>query len=156
MVTSTQKPIAFMRDLSDHLAKRFPASAAGLNSIRQAFDANGMPEIFISHNGNEAAGQPVVLVKISQIDMVSKDVFGNSLLAYTPLLLQVNYELGAAGNQTYVSHADLAVVSFEAIKTGIRFQKSENANGTAVTDANLATATVIADLDELYWPTKNP
>jgi len=155
MITSTAKPIAFIRDLADHLAKRFPAGAAGLNTIRQAFDANGMPEIFISHNANEAAGQPVLLIKISQVSMVSPDVFGNVGLAYTPLLLQFNYELASSGD-SIVSHADMAKAEFESIKTAIRFQKSENANGTAVTDANLATATVVADLDELYWPTKNP
>jgi len=117
-----------------------------------------MPEIFISHNGNEAEGQPVVLVKISQISMVTPDVFGNVGLAYTPLLLQMAYEVQATPHlgDSFVTHSDLAIVEFETIKTAIRWQKLEVANGTAVTDAALAGATVVADLDELYWPLKNP
>lgn len=158
MIVNTAKAAALMRDLSDKLAKRLPAGAAGLNTIRQAFDANGMPEIFISHNGNEAAGQPVVYVRIKQIDAVSKDVFGNAMNAYAPHQLQTAVELQATPNigNIFVAHADLAAVEFEAIKTGVMWQHYELANGTAVTEANVNAATAIFSLDDLYWPLKNP
>ncbi len=158
MVVNNAKAVALMRDLSDKLAKRFPATAAGLNSIRQAFDANGMPVIYISHNGNEAEGQPVAFVRIAQIDAVSKDVFGNSLNAYAPHQMQTAWELQATPHigDTFVSHADIAAIEFEAIKTGVMWQKIELANGTAVTEANVNAATPVAALDELYWPLKNP
>jgi hypothetical protein len=52
-----------------------------------------------------------------------------------------------------VSHVDLITCEFEAIKTGVRSQLKEIANGTAVTAANIPAAAV-ADLDQLYWPTK--
>jgi hypothetical protein len=157
-ITSTQKPIAFIRDLSDHLSKRFPASASGLNTITQYFDANGMPGIVISHGGVVTTGNPVVVLKISQIPMVSPDVFGNTNgLAYTPLQLQMAWELGAAGNETWVAHSDLMTVHFEATKTGIQQFLFEAVNGTGASDATFAvSADQIVALDELYWPLKNP
>jgi hypothetical protein len=157
MITSTAKPIAFMRDLQDHLSKRFPSTAAGLNTITQYFDANGMPGIVISHNGVVTTGNPVVVVKISQIPMVSPDIFGNPLLAYTPLQCQVAWELGAAGNETWVAHSDLLTVTFEATKTGIQQLYYEAPNGSGASDATFAvSADLIVQLDELYWPLKNP
>jgi hypothetical protein len=155
MITSTAKPQAFIRDLSDHLSKRFPSTAAGLNTITQYFDANGMPGIVISHNGVVTTGNPVVVVKISQISMVSVDVFGNPLLAYTPLQLQIAWELGAAGNETWVATSDLMTVIFECVKTGIQQMYFEAANGAGASDATFA-GTPFVQLDELYWPLKNP
>lgn len=149
---STAKAQALSRDLADKLAKRF-AGGASINSVRQANDANGWPLLFLS-NGSEAAGQPVILIRIKGQDMVSKDVFGGSTSSYAPHTLEFNYELTAANNPIPVD-GDLWTAAFEAIKTGVRFQAKENANGTACTEANLATATVVADLEELYWPTKS-
>jgi len=155
-ITSTQKPQAFMRDLVDHLQKRMPSTASGLNTFRQAFDENGMPEVFISHNGVETAGNPVVYIRILQISAVSPDIFGNPLLAYTPLQMQIAWELGAAGNETEPATSDLLNVFFESTKTGIQQVYFEIAHGTAVTEAAVNAATPVASLDELYWPTKNP
>lgn len=151
---STAKAIALSRDLADKLAKRFPSGGAGIDTVRQAFDANGWPMIFLSHLANEAAGQPVILVRIKGVDMVSKDIFGNATSAYAPHTLEFDYELTAANNPIPID-GDLFTAAFEAIKTGVRLQVKENANGTAVTEANLASATIVADLEELYWPTKS-
>lgn len=151
---STAKANALSRDLADKLAKRFPSGGAGIDTVRQASDASGWPMIFLSHLANEAAGQPVILIRIRNVDMVSKDVFGGSTSAYAPHILEFDYELTAANNPIPID-GDLWTASFEAIKLGARCQFKENANGTAVTEANLATATVVADLDELYWPTKS-
>lgn len=150
---SAAKAEALMRDLADKLSKRY-SNGPGLNSIRVANDANGWPMIFISRNGNEAAGQPVVAVRISNVDAESRDVFGNSIYAYAPHVLEVGYELAAANKPT-PSTADLAVVEFECIKTGIRFQLKEIAHATAVSEASLNSASVAADLEDLYWPTKS-
>lgn len=149
---STAKAVALSRDLADKLAKRF-AGGASINTVRQANDANGWPMIFLS-NGNEAAGQPVILIRIKNVDMVSKDIFGNATSAYAPHTLEFDYELTAANNPIPVD-GDLFTAAFEAIKTGVRFQVKENANTVAVSEANLASATIVADLEELYWPTKS-
>ncbi len=153
---SNAKAIRLVQDIQDMLAVRLPASNAGLNSIRQAFDSNNWPYIVLSHNGNEAAGQPVVLIRISNVDAVSKDIFGNQTYAYAPHILELAYEIQATPNigNSFVAHADLAAVEFEAIKSGVRYQLKELANTTAVTAANVTAATATADLDQLYWPTK--
>lgn len=154
MITSNATPLAIMRDLADKLNKRF-AGNSGINGSRQAFDANGMPLLFLSHNGNEAEGQSVILIRIEQIDAVSKDIFGNSLNAYAPHLLQFAYEKNSAGAPIPSAH-DLDTAKFESIKTGVKYELVEIANGSAVTEANLNTAAAspVVDLDELYWPTK--
>lgn len=150
---SVAKAQALSRDLADKLSKRFAGSAA-INTVRQANDTNGWPMLFLSNNGTETAGSSVILVRIRNVDMVSKDIFGGQTFAYAPHTLEFNYELTAANNPI-PTDGDLFTAAFESIKTGVRFQVKENANGTAVTEANLATATVVADLEELYWPTKS-
>ncbi len=146
---STAKAIALIRDLADLLAKRSMA----INTIRQAFDAANWPYLILSVNGNEAEGQPVVLIRISNVDMVSKDIFGNQTFAYAPHILELAYEL-TAGGAPEVARGDLLTCEFESIKTGVRVQLKEIANGTAVTAAAVTAAAPVADLDQLYWPTK--
>jgi len=152
MITSPQKIQAIARDLGNRLAIRL-ASGAGLNTIRYAQDANGAPELFLSHGGNEAEGQPVVLIYLQQVPMVSNDIFGNPELAYAPSLSQVAYELNSAG-APIPAQADLLTIEFELIPFGMRQQLIQIANGTAVTAAAAEAATPVIDLDNLYWPTK--
>jgi hypothetical protein len=145
---STAKAEALLRDVADKLAKRFPTK-----TIRQARDANGWPMLFASASGNEAAGQSVIALRISAVDAVSKDVFGNALVAFAPHTLEVAYELTAA-NDPIPTDADVLTAEYEAIKTGVKIQLKEMANGTAVTAANMDAATPVVELEDLYWPTK--
>jgi len=160
---SNAKAIALLRDVADKLSKRLAfanPSGPGLNTVTTAFsapDAAGgtWPYLLITSGGNAAEGQPVVYVKISAQDMVSKDIFGNDTDSYAPHVLTFAYELtGAAGTNSIPSHADILACEFETIKTGVAFTLKELANGTAVTDANVTAAAVTATYDELYWPTK--
>lgn len=153
-MVSVAKANAVMRDLADKLAKRLPAGAAGLNTLRQTVDANGWPMLFISHNGSEAEGAPCAVIRIKAVDMVSKDVFGNGLSAYAPHTIELGYELTGAGAPE-ITAGDKAALDFEVIKTGIRYMLKEIANGTAVTETSLNAAAIVADLEELYWPTKS-
>jgi len=148
---STAKAEALMRDVADKLAIRFKGGAS-INSVRQAKDANGWPMLFLS-NGNEAAGQPVIALRIQAADAVSKDVFGNALIAFAPHALEVSYELTAVNNPI-PTDADLLTAEYEAIKTGVKIQLKELANGTAVTEAAMNAASASLELDELYWPAK--
>ena len=158
---SNAKAVALLRDVADKLSKRLAYSGLSVNSVSTAFsgaDAAGgvWPYLLISQNGNVAEGQPVIYVKISAQDMISKDIFGNDTDSYAPHNLFVAYELsGAAGTNPIPNHADIGAVLFETIKTGVRLNLVELANGTAVTDANVSAATPILAIDELYWPTKN-
>lgn len=151
---STAKAIALARDLADKLSKRYAGSAT-INTVRQAFDSSGWPLIFCSVGANEAEGQPVILIRISNPDMVSKDVFGGATNAYAPHILEMGYELTATSNKAFPSLADAAVAQSESIKTSCRYQLKEIANGSAVTAANLAATSPAADIDDLYWPTKS-
>lgn len=149
---STAKAEALLRDLGDKLKIRY-AGSASINTVRAAKDANGWPMLFLSVGGNEAAGQPVIGLRIMAVDAVSKDVFGNALIAFAPHAFEVAYELTATDNAIPVD-ADILKAEFEAIKTGVKIQLKELANGTAVTEANMNAATPSLEIEDLYWPTK--
>ena len=149
---STAKAEALLRDVADKLKVRYAGSAT-IDTVRAAKDANGWPMLFLSDAGNEAAGQPVIALRIKAVDAVSKDVFGNDLVAFAPHKLEVAYELAAANNPI-PTDADILIAEYESIKTGVAIQLKELSNGTAVTAANMDAASPAIELDELYWPTK--
>lgn len=150
---STAKAEALLRDVADKLKIRFAGSAT-IDTVRSASDANGWPMLFLSDAGSEVAGAAVIAIRIKAEDAVSKDVFGNALTAFAPHALEVAYELTAANNPI-PTDADILKAEFEAIKTGVKFQLKELANGTAVTAAAMDAATASAEIEELYWPTKS-
>lgn len=149
---SLAKADALLRDVADKLKVRLAGSAT-IDTVRAARDAAGWPMLFLSDAGNEAAGQPVIAIRIKAVDAVSKDVFGNDLVAFAPHKLEVAYELAAANNPI-PTDVDVLIAEYESIKTGVAIQLKELANGTAVTAANMDAAAVAIELDELYWPTK--
>lgn len=149
---STAKAEAIIRDVADKLKVRFAGSAT-IDTVRVSKDSAGWPMIICSDAGNEAAGQPVIAIRMKAADAVSKDVFGNDLVAFAPHTIELAYELQAANNPT-PSDADLATAVFETVKTGVRYQQKQIANTVAVTAAAMDAASAIADLDELYWPSK--
>lgn len=150
---SNAKALALVRDLKDRLDIRLKGGA-GLNQSREAFDSNNWPYLVISSGGNEAAGQPVILIRVSNVDAVSKDIFGNQTFAYAPHICELAYELNATARPIPAS-ADLIKCEFESMSMGARYQLKELANGTAVTAANASAASPAADIDPLYWPTKS-
>lgn len=150
---SVAKAEALSRDLASKLAKRFAGSAT-IDTVRQAKDANGWPMLFLSDGGTETASNAVIAIRISAVDAVSKDVFGNALVAFAPHVLEVAYELTAANNPIPID-TDILVAEFEAIRTGVAIQLKEIANGSAVTEANMNSAAIAIELDDLYWPTKS-
>ena len=151
---STAKASALMRDMADKLSVRLKYSHSNIDTVRPAIDANGWPMLFMSVAANEAEGAAVVAMRITAVNAVSKDVFGNDLIAFAPHILEVAYELGAAPGNFIPAHSDVFTVLWEAIRTGCHLQVKEVAAGTAVTEAAMNAATVITDLEELYWPTK--
>lgn len=150
---STSKAEALLRDVADKLKIRYAGSAT-IDTVRAAKDANGWPMLFLSDGGSEVEGAAVIAIRIKAEDAVSKDVFGNALIAFAPHALELAYELTAANNPI-PTDADLLKAEFEAIKTGVKFQLKEIANGTAVSEAAMDAKAVDAELDELYWPTKS-
>lgn len=153
MIVSPQKIQDIARDLESNLNVRFKNKSSGLNSVRLAYDSNGAPELFVSHGGNEAEGQPVALIYLQQISMVSNDIFGNAALAYCPSTSMLAYEKDANGKPLPVE-ADLDMLRWELFPFGMQYNLVEIANGTAVTAANALAASPVVSLDSLYWPTK--
>ncbi len=145
---STAKAEALVRDLAERLKKRFPAK-----TVRQARDAQGWPMVFISASGSEAAGQEVQAIRIKAVDAVSKDVFGNDLVAFAPHTLEHAYELAAANNPI-PTDADIYTVAWEASKLGVKTQLKEIANLTAVSEASMDATAAAVELDDINWPTK--
>lgn len=152
---STAKAEALLRDVADKLKKRF-AGSSSIDTVREARDSNGWPMLFCSDGGVEAAGNPVIAIRIKADNAVSKDVFGNDLVAFAPHTLEIAYELAdaATGKDIEPSRPDLLKAQYEALKTGVKVQIKEIADGTAVTAANMDAASAAVELDELYWPNK--
>jgi hypothetical protein len=144
---STAKSIAVMRDLKERIDFRIAASAT-IDTSRAAFDANGYPLLFLSDaTGGEGAGQPVILLRMKPVDAVSKDVFGNANVAFTPHTMEFAYELD--GGEAEPSRMDIMTVMQEVAKLGITIEIKEIADATAVTEAaiNAAAATKVLQYD---------
>lgn len=150
---STAKAEALSRDLADKLKKRFAGSST-IDTVREARDSQGWPMLFCSDGGLEAAGNPVIAIRIKAADAVSKDVFGNDLVAFAPHALEVAYELNVGATDSIPSEVDVLIAQFEAIKTGVKIQLKQIANATAVSATSMDAASVAVELDELYWPNK--
>jgi hypothetical protein len=153
MIKSLAKAEALSRSIAENLQKRYAGSST-IDTVRQARDANGWPMIFCSDGGVESASNPVIAIRIMNVDAVSKDVFGNDLNAYAPHTLEVAYELTAANNPI-PTDTDILKAEFESILKGVRLLLKELTNGTAVTAANMDAASAAADLEDLYWPNKS-
>jgi len=152
-IKSLAKAEALVRDLKEKLELRLKGAAAGrVDTVREAKDSDGAPYLVLSDNGTETAGNPVIFIRIKQIDAVSKDVFGNAMSAYAPHICELAYELDSS--EAEPSRLDIIKVMFELAQLGIRTQVKQIADGTAVTPANVDAATAAEDFDWIYWPTK--
>lgn len=150
---STAKAQAQARELKEKLERRFKGSAT-IDSVRQANDAQGWPLLICSDGGSEAAGSAVIAIRIKAQDAVSKDVFGNDLVAFAPHTIEVAHELDANGKQT-PSQLDMAKAMQEVSKIGMKIDIKEIANATAVSEASMNAAAVALSLEvETQWPTK--
>ncbi len=158
MIISNQKIQAVARDLGNRLAIRFAnnTEAGGVNTVSYAQDANGGQLIYLSNAADGLGeGEPVILVYLQQIPMVSNDIFGNPELAYNPSTSSLSYELNGAG-APIPTQADLDTVMWELFPFGIAFKLAPIPNGTAVSQAAAAASLTAPTLsiDQLYWPTK--
>ena len=151
-LSSTAKAESLIRKLQENLGFRLAGSAT-IDTIRELKDSQGWPALMLSDAGNEAAGQPVIAIRIKGHDAVSPDIFGNSFQAYTPHYVDIGYELD--GSEAEPSRLDLAKVLHECTKLGACVRIRQIADATAVTLANMDAAAVAAELEfELRWPTK--
>ena len=149
---SIAKSDAMMRVLKDEIDLRIKGSAT-IDTSRLSRDADGFPILTLSDNGNEAAGQPVIAIRIKSIDAVSKDVFGNQLYAFSPHIAEIAYELSAAENPT-PSNADVALATLMVAKLNLKTQLKQVANTVAVTEAALNATAASLEVDDLIFKNK--
>lgn len=148
---SIDHSVGVARDLADDFKMRL-SNGAGINTVRQAQDAAGWPMIFLSVNGNEAEAQPVIVLRLKNIDVGATDIFGNATLPFTPSQCEIAYELNGAGAPR-PSTADYTTVLFQVTRTGVIVENEPIANGTAVTEASMnaaqaaGPAQVLRDID---------
>jgi len=152
MLYSIDHTVGVARDLADDFRMRFQPSASGLNTVRQTQDAQGWPVIFLSHNATESESNPVICLRIKNIDVGAIDIFGNSTLPFTPHQCEIAFELNGAGAPIPTT-SDFSVVLAQVVRTGVIIAEEAIANGSAVTVANMDIALaagptlVIKDID---------
>lgn len=149
MLYSVDHAVGLARDLADRLSLRF-TNNSGINSIAQSQDENGYPIIVATHNGNAAEGQPVVWIRLMNIDVGAKDIFGNSTLPFTPTLCQIAYEL-TSGGAPFPSVVDFSTCLFEIARTGCVVSEYAIVNGTAANEAAVNAASPIQTLKDIDW-----
>lgn len=146
---SFSKADSIIRDLKDEFALRLAGSAT-IDTVREDKDASGWPMLFLSNGGNEAAGQPVIALRLVADDAVSKDIFGNSIKALAPHTMEVAYELNAA-SKPEPGNADLMVVLTVVARKHFKTALKQLADGTAVTPANVVAASASITVDDLLF-----
>lgn len=149
MLYSVDHSVGLARDLADRLTIRL-TNGTGLNTVRQTQDANGYPIIFVSHNATETESNSVIYIRLMNIDVGAKDVFGNSTLPFTPTLCQFAYELNGAGAPIPTT-ADYTTCLFEVVRMGTVLSEIAIANGTAVTTTSVDAATPVQTLKDINW-----
>ena len=149
---SLSKAQATMRDLKERLEKRVKGASAGsVDTVKATQDSQGWPMLVLSDNGTETAGNPVIALRLKAVNAVSKDVFGNDLVAFGPHEMEVAYELDATEGEP--SRRDLIKVMAEVGKLGHRVLVKEIADATAVTAASMdATAPADSLEYDTQWP----
>lgn len=148
---STAKAESVMRGIKEELEMRVKGSAT-IDTVREAKDSEGWPMLILSDNKVETAGAAVIAIRMKAVDAVSKDVFGNDLVAFAPHKLELCWEKDATDKPT-PADADVAMVTAVCAKKNICLVVKETDNGDAVV-ANLDAATIIAQIDDLLFPTK--
>lgn len=155
MLYSIDHAVGVARDLADRLSLRL-SNGSGLNFVRQTSTTSasaagaGWPLLFVSRNGNESEGQPVVGIRITDINVGAVDIFGNATLPFTPTQCEIAYEL-TSGGAPEVAIGDLMLCAFEVTRTGMVEIIETIANGNAVNEANMNSATIIENLKDIDW-----
>ena len=149
MLYSVDHAQGIARDLADRLTIRLSNNST-INTITQSQDVNGYPIIVATHNGTATESNPVIWIRLTNIDVGAKDVFGNSTLPFTPTLCQFAYELNGAGAPIPTT-ADFSTCLFEVTRTGCVLAEYSIANGTAVNETTVNAATPIQTLKDIDW-----
>lgn len=151
MMKSIDKAVGLARDLTDQFKIRF-AGGSVINTVRQSQDAGGWPMIFLSASANEAEAQPIIVLRIMNIDVGAVDVFGNATMPFAPHQCEIAFELSALGAML-PNLSDYTKVVHQVARTGMIVIQEPIANANPVNESTMNTAlaagpsTVIRDID---------
>jgi hypothetical protein len=106
-------------------------------TVAESRDANGWPKLTL--NTDEAS------LKIVAADAVSKDIFGNDLVAFAP------HRIEFASRDNAMTSLKVAQIQTEIVKCGIEKQNVKT-HATVLATAEAAAGTDINF--DLQWPTK--
>ena len=130
MAKSLAKADALSRNLKERLQFRGFA-------VSESRDANGWPKLTL--NSNEAS------LVIIGADAVSKDIFGNDLVAFAP------HRIEFASRDDAMSSLKVSQIQLEVIKMGVEKEVIKtHATVLASAEASAGTAMVF----DVQWPTK--
>lgn len=140
------KSEAICRGLKERLDLRFKDQ--GL-SCAQSFDSSGYSVLTLS-DGSPASAEKVILIRVRQIDAVSKDIFGNANLAFSPHIMDIAYEDASA-----FAGVDWAKLSIEVAKEGIKAIVYKAVAGAIPALSDMVPAKQEAALEfDILWPSK--
>lgn len=137
---STKKAEMQAQAIAEKLSLRLKGSAT-LDTVRQSKDANGWPVLIISDGGVETSTSAVVAVRISAIDAVSKDIFGNQLTAFNPQLTEVFVQTAVA-----ISEKDMLIIGYEVCRRADILQ-SKTTQAAQTVESQLDNAATILDAE---------
>lgn len=126
---STAKSLAWTRDLKDRLVFRGFA-------VAESFDADGWAKLTLDTD--------IASIKIVGQDAISKDVFGNALVAFTPHILYF------ASRDNAMSTLIASELMIEIAKLGIKVVVQTHATVLATAEAAVGTELQF----DVQWPNK--
>jgi hypothetical protein len=145
---STKQAEMQMKAIADELSAILKGSST-IDTVREDKDSNAWPMIFLSDGGVETTTNPVIALRMKAVDAVSKDVFGNDLIAFGPHSLEFAYE------DAVPALIDIATVMAPLGKHGINIQVKVIAASTAVTATSMDAKAVDKEIAPLLrFPTK--
>lgn len=152
MLFSTDHSVGVARDLADRLSLRLGQQTAGgaVNTVTQSQDENGYPILVITHGGTATESNPVIWMRVWNINVGATDIFGNSTLPFTPTQIQFAYEL-ASGGAPIPTTSDISTCLYEVARTGTTVAQYAIANGTAVTESAVNAASPVNTLKDIDW-----
>lgn len=149
-MATTTKAIATARELVDLWTKEV---ATTLPVIVQSFDTNGNPVISLSADATPAAGEKVVIVRVSPISWTATDILGNASQVFTPHQIEIctetNNQAGAVND--ILTPVELLPVIAECVRRGMIVKWYQTVNTTIPSTSAMIAANLKATFQDLYW-----
>jgi len=150
-MSTTAKALSIAADLVSNISMRLPTMV-----VTRSFDANQDPVITVSADATPAAGEAVMVIRVTnELNGNAKDLFGNTAANYSPHKLQLCTEANFAGVTDNVADvltvAQLAPVLGELYSRGVTVEWYQSANATLPAVAQMTAANLRSTFTRLTW-----